>query len=151
MDVFEEAPPPTNHPLYSLENAVATPHTAGFTEACQRKMGMGTAEEVLDVLAGCRPANMLNPEIWDSPIGRLADRAALHDALLNGRIGGAGLDVFAKEPPEPTRPVYQLPNVVVTPHVSGGTDGTARNRAAAAAANLDRIAQGLEPLYRVDR
>ena len=83
--------------------------------------------------------------------GALVDEAAMHEALLNGRIGGAGLDVFAQEPPDPTLPVYGLPNVVVTPHVSGGTDGTARKRAAAAAANLDRIARGLEPLYRVDR
>jgi len=43
-----------------------------------------------------------------------------------------------------------LPNVVVTPHTSGTTDGTARKRAGAAAENVDRIAQGLEPLYRVD-
>lgn len=72
MDVFAEEPPPANHPLHSLENVVATPHTAGFTEACQRKMGMGIAEEVLDVLAGRRPANMLNPDVWDSPIRRRA-------------------------------------------------------------------------------
>jgi len=83
--------------------------------------------------------------------GALVDEAALHAALLEGRIAGAGLDVFSEEPPDPTRPVYQLPNVVVTPHVSGGTDGTARKRAAVAAENLDRVAQGLEPLYRVDR
>ena len=82
--------------------------------------------------------------------GALVDEAAMHEALLNGRIGGAGLDVFAQEPGDPTLPVYSLPNVVVTPHISGGTDGTARKRAAAAAENVDRIAQGLEPLYRVD-
>jgi len=81
--------------------------------------------------------------------GALVDEAAMHDALLNGRIGGAGLDVYSQEPPDPTLPVYQLPNVVVTPHTSGTTDGTARKRAAAAAENLDRVAQGLEPLYRV--
>jgi phosphoglycerate dehydrogenase-like enzyme len=83
--------------------------------------------------------------------GALVDETAMYEALLNRRIGGAGLDVFAKEPPDPTLPVYQLPNVVVTPHVSGGTDGTARKRAAATAENLERIALGLEPLYRVDR
>jgi phosphoglycerate dehydrogenase-like enzyme len=83
--------------------------------------------------------------------GALVDEAALYEALLAGRIGGAGLDVFAQEPPDPTLPVYSLPNVVTTPHIAGVTNGTARRRAAAAAENLDRIAQGLEPLYRVDR
>jgi len=82
--------------------------------------------------------------------GALVDEAAMYEALLNGRIGGAGLDVFAQEPADPTLPVYSLPNVVVTPHISGGTDGTARKRAEAAAENVDRITQGLEPLYRVD-
>jgi len=82
--------------------------------------------------------------------GALVDETAMYEALLKGQIGGAGLDVFAQEPPDPKLPVYSLPNVVVTPHISGGTDGTARKRAAAALENLDRLAQGLDLLYRVD-
>ena len=81
--------------------------------------------------------------------GALADEAALYAALLDGRLGGAGLDVFSDEPPDPSRPVYQLPNVVALPHVAGLTDGTIRNRVAMASENVDRIAQGLAPLYRV--
>ena len=83
--------------------------------------------------------------------GALVDEAAMHEALLSGRIAGAGLDVFSQEPADTSLPVYKLPNAVVTPHISGSTDGTARNRAFAAAENLDRVAQGLEPLYRVDK
>ena len=82
--------------------------------------------------------------------GGLVDEAALHDALLHGRLRGAGLDVFSGEPPDTSLPIYQLPNVVVTPHIFGGTDGTARARAVAAAENVDRVALGLDPLYRVD-
>jgi phosphoglycerate dehydrogenase-like enzyme len=81
--------------------------------------------------------------------GALVDQEAMYRALLDGRLGGAGLDVFHPEPPDPTHPVFRLQNVVVTPHVSGLTEGTARNRAAVAAENLDRVAQGLEPLYEV--
>jgi len=82
--------------------------------------------------------------------GALVDETALYDALESGKIGGAGLDVFAKEPPDPSLPVYHLPNVVATPHIAGVTDGTSRRRAAAAAENTDRIARGQEPLYRID-
>jgi phosphoglycerate dehydrogenase-like enzyme len=82
--------------------------------------------------------------------GALIDETAMHEALLNGRIGGAGIDAFSTEPPDSTLPVYQLPNMVVTPHISGCTNTTARARAAAVSENVDRVAQGLEPLYRVD-
>lgn len=77
--------------------------------------------------------------------GALVDEDALYQALIEGRIGGAGLDAFAKEPPETNHPVYQLPNVCVTPHTAGGTNGTSRRRAAFAAANLDRYARGEPP------
>lgn len=82
--------------------------------------------------------------------GGLIDQAALFEALKLGRIGGAGLDVFESEPIDPNHPLLLLPNVVVTPHTAGSTNGTSRRRAQFAAANLDRLAQGLEPLGRVD-
>jgi phosphoglycerate dehydrogenase-like enzyme len=81
--------------------------------------------------------------------GALVDEQALHQALLEQRIGGAGLDAFADEPPDPSRPVYQLPNVYVTPHIAGSTDGTSRKRAAFAADNLDRYARNEEIVARV--
>ena len=81
--------------------------------------------------------------------GELVDETALCEALVENRIGGAGLDVFAEEPPDPTRPAYQLPNVFVMPHTAGATDGTSRNRALFAADNLDRYARGEEILARV--
>lgn len=100
-----------------------------------------------------RRIGLLRPEAFVINVARgaLIDEAALYDALLNGRIAGAGLDVFAAEPPNPDAPVFKLPNVVVTPHTSGSTDGTARRRAGVALENLGRIARGEAPLYRVDQ
>lgn len=82
--------------------------------------------------------------------GALVDEAALTEALLVGRLAGAGLDVFGKEPPDLRDPLFNLPSVVTTPHIAGVTDGTSRKRARCCAENVDRIAAGLEPLYRVD-
>ena len=79
--------------------------------------------------------------------GALVDEAALVEALETGTIAGAGLDVFGQEPPDLDSPIFSLPNVIATPHISGATDGTSRKRAGAAAENVDRIAAGLEPLY----
>lgn len=81
--------------------------------------------------------------------GALVDEAALYEALLEGTLGGAGLDVFSDEPVDPSLAVYRLPNVVITPHLAGSSDDSVRRRAAVALENVDRIARGLEPVYRV--
>lgn len=83
--------------------------------------------------------------------GGLIDQQALVEALEAGLIAGAGLDVLTEEPAaqDLVDRLLALPNVVMTPHVAGMTDGTARRRAETALENCDRIEQGLEPLYRV--
>ena len=82
--------------------------------------------------------------------GALIDEEALTQALLDGKIGGAGIDAYSQEPPDITSPFFSLPNVIATPHTAGVTDGTSRKRAQCASDNVDRVAAGLEPLYRID-
>jgi D-3-phosphoglycerate dehydrogenase / 2-oxoglutarate reductase len=53
--------------------------------------------------------------------GGIIDEAALYDALTSGQLAGAGLDVFAQEPPAVPNPLFELPNVIIAPHVAGVT------------------------------
>jgi D-2-hydroxyacid dehydrogenase (NADP+) len=53
--------------------------------------------------------------------GGLVDEAALVDALREQRLAGAGLDVFATEPLPAESPLWDMPNVIITPHNSGAT------------------------------
>jgi len=82
--------------------------------------------------------------------GALVDEDALAAALLDGSLGGAGIDVFANEPADVSRPEYQLPNMIVMPHTSGQTDDTIRNRCAIVADNVRRVATGEDILNEVD-
>jgi phosphoglycerate dehydrogenase-like enzyme len=81
--------------------------------------------------------------------GGLVDHAALVAALESGRLGAAGLDVFAQEPPPPDDPLFAFPNVVVAPHVAWLTTGTFDRALATAAENCRRLAQGKRLLHQV--
>jgi phosphoglycerate dehydrogenase-like enzyme len=80
--------------------------------------------------------------------GELVDEPALIEALRDGHLGGAALDVFAVEPLPADSPLWDLPNVIVTPHSSGMTDNTGERAMAMFLANLARYVAG-EPLQNV--
>lgn len=64
IDVFEVEPTPRGNPLLSLENVIATPHIASFTEDGMYGMGVGATEETLAVLEGRQPRWLCNPAAW---------------------------------------------------------------------------------------
>jgi phosphoglycerate dehydrogenase-like enzyme len=55
--------------------------------------------------------------------GQMVDEEALAAALVDGRVGGAALDVFTSEPLPASSPFWTIPNVIVTPHNSGFRTG----------------------------
>ncbi|CCV11436.1 hydroxyacid dehydrogenase [Mesorhizobium sp. STM 4661] len=63
LDVFATQPLPPNHPYFSFDNVIVTPHMAGITEQSMMRMGVGAADEALLVLANKLPVNLRNPEV----------------------------------------------------------------------------------------
>jgi D-3-phosphoglycerate dehydrogenase len=63
VDVWEQEPPPADHPLLTLPNVTASPHTAGVTHAARKRLALMAAEQLIDILRGGRPQRMLNAEV----------------------------------------------------------------------------------------
>jgi D-3-phosphoglycerate dehydrogenase len=74
--------------------------------------------------------------------GALVEREALLDALSQGKIAGAGLDVFHDEPLRPSDPILKLDNVVLSPHNAGQTPEVIRDGLLRAVDNIEHFLQG---------
>lgn len=67
IDVFEEEPLPTDHPMTAVDNAVLTPHIAWYTEESYTRLKQQVIQNVIDVCAGRTPHAILNPEVLRQP------------------------------------------------------------------------------------
>ncbi len=113
-------------------------------------------------LIGATQLSRMRPDAYliNTARGPVVDERALYKALREGRIAGAAIDVWYRYPDNPAQPCFpsrfpfhELPNVILTPHISGWTMRTVEGRMRDIAENLNRLADGRELLnvvYRAD-
>jgi phosphoglycerate dehydrogenase-like enzyme len=114
--------------------------TLPLTEHTRRFIG---AREIAAMKQGAYIVNIGRGEVIDEP--------AMIDALRAGKIGGAGLDVFEKEPLPAESPLWDIENVILTPHMSGANRGYMDKACELFADNLRRFVAGQPLLNLVDR
>ena len=106
----------------------------GACAADQGHRGMIGAETIARMKTGAILINAAR--------GGVVDEAALYDALVSGKLHGAGLDVFAKEPADPDNPLFRLDQVVVTPHTAGSVIDLVADIARHAFTNMQSVLRG---------
>jgi phosphoglycerate dehydrogenase-like enzyme len=100
-------------------------------------------------LIGARELALMKPGaiLINTCRGPVVDEDALHDALVAGRLAGAGLDVLVDEPPPADHPLLRLPTVTLTPHSAGPTWENWAARFRNGFDNIQRVAAGRPPRW----
>lgn len=83
--------------------------------------------------------------------GEIVETDALVEALRTGKLTAAGLDVVNPEPLPRDHPLWSMPNVIITPHFAGRSDGRVIRQQALILENIDRFMRGLPLKNRVDK
>ena len=114
-----------------------------LAEADVVSLHMPLTEQTATLLDAGRIGLMKKGAIFvNTACGGLVDEAALAYALKTGRIKGAGVDVFTREPPPASSPLLKQDNAIFSPHSAGVTDGSMLRMALEAAANVIAVLNG---------
>jgi phosphoglycerate dehydrogenase-like enzyme len=156
MAIRRDAGRPDPHGLPYLRGPEALDHVLGRADFLALTLALTPATRGLidaRALALMKPSAVL----INVARGEVVDEDALYEALAGGALAGAALDVWYRYPQGdgPTlpghRPFHTLPNVLMTPHVSGWTEGMMEGRASVIADNIRRVARGEAPVNLVCR
>jgi D-3-phosphoglycerate dehydrogenase len=95
-------------------------------------------------LIGAQELALMKPTalLINTARGQMVDQKSLYEALRDGTIAGAGLDVFEQEPIDPHDPLLTLPNIVLSPHTAGTTPEALMNGLLLCAANVGAFLDG---------
>ncbi len=122
-------------PVADLDAAL--PHADFVTIHCPK------TPETKGLFDAARLARMTpSARLINTARGGLVDEAALYDALAAGKLAGAGIDVFDREPALTDNPLFTLPNVIVSPHMAGNTRESLDRAAVTTARNLLSVLDG---------
>lgn len=131
-------------PVYALAEARRAVRGADHV-VLALPLGEGTAGLVDAALLDAMKPGV---RVYNAGRGGLLDEAALVERLRSGHVAGAGLDVFAEEPLPRSSPLWDLENVVITPHAAGQSGATAHRLAELTSDNLLRLRNG-KPLCNI--
>lgn len=140
VDARPSAPPPGVDEVWGLDR---------LDEALRQADVVAIATPITPETRGmidARRIGLLKPDAYLLVVSRggIVDEAALIAALKEGRLAGAGLDVMATEPLPPDDPLWDAPNIILTPHSSGASEQTTGAVASITTANLHNFVTGAE-------
>lgn len=142
---FERGAPAYVH-LYPQSQLRLALSEADYAILCLRASSENTRLFDAAMLAAMKPGAVL----INIARGSLIDENALVESIRTGHLRGAGLDVFWDEPADPRHPLFQLPQVIATPHIAGITDVNLVGTFQLVAQNLQRYQKGETPLHLVN-
>jgi D-3-phosphoglycerate dehydrogenase len=104
-------------------------------------------------MIGAAQFKMMKPNAFliNASRGEVVKEYELIEALKNGTIRGAGLDVFAREPLDVNSELFGLDNVIMTPHYAGYTSGAVRKTGIQVAESILAVSQGKKPKYELPK